>query len=148
MVSKLARLLRCPTSVWGLVAVCALAPGAVALAPATASGNPYNPYCGEVVPPHTDCATNPGHYWDWWDGRFNTDEAYYQPGGISVCEHTYIYGTATTVSDRCGTSSISSYCDLYYYYNGGYSLSGHAGNNSAVSHTIFGYVYNSSLTCT
>ncbi len=116
-----------------------LAVSALAILPRAAQAK--NPYCGEFVPPYTDCAKSPGKSGDWFDGYPNTNEAYHEGSSVADCEHTYIYGTGDTVSDRCGTGVVKSECDLYFYYNNHYALSSHAGNNGNVERIIWGYAY-------
>lgn len=112
----------------------------VAAVPAIASAE-YGNYCKELVPAHTDCAINPGHSWDYWNGVFSQNYAYYSGSGtVNVCEHTYDRGNGATVSDNCANNSAEAGNQLVYYYEHGIELSGHAGNNSENTHTINGTV--------
>jgi hypothetical protein len=127
---------RSSTKVWLTLALAV----AAAAVPATASAA-LGPYCGALVPAHTDCATNPGEPGDWWNGVFYINIASYTGGGsASVCEHTYLRSNGATVSDRCRVNYSPSEADLYEYHAKKQELSGHAGNNSEHTHTIYGTV--------
>lgn len=96
-------------------------------------------YCDEVVPAHTDCAQNPGHSWDWYNGIVYVNTAAYPgPEEINVCEHTYRRSNGATVSDNCANWFVESFEELYYYYELRIELSSHVGNNSSVPHTVQG----------
>jgi hypothetical protein len=98
-------------------------------------------YCGELVPAYTDCAVNPGHYWDYYNGYFYVNAAEsYGEGTVNVCEHVYDLANRATVSDRCKNGFAASEGDLGHYWEFGIELSGHSGNNSGQSHTIYGTV--------
>jgi hypothetical protein len=99
-------------------------------------------YCGIWVPPYTDCAKTSGG--SWVNGYFNENWAHAQyslegGSGIPVCEHTYIAGTGTTVSNHCEGANAYSFCDLYYYYKHGYELSAHAVNDFAFEELVWGH---------
>lgn len=121
-------------AVTGFTCVCF---GTVGATPARAVS-----YCGIYVNPYTDCANMAGG--QWVNGYFNYNWAHAQNSleggtGKPVCEHTYIYGTGTTVSNHCESPSAYSFCDLYWYYKNGYELSGHAVNDMAFSELIWGH---------
>lgn len=117
------------------------AAGASAVTPAAAVAG-EGLYCNEIVPPHTDCATSPGHSWDWWNGDvFYNAAQYFGEGTVSVCEHTYRRSNGETVSNRCKNGVAGSEGDLEVYYNLGIELSSHSGNNSEHNHTIVGSVF-------
>lgn len=99
-------------------------------------------YCGIYVPSYTDCANVSGG--EWVNGYLNENWVHAQNSveggsGKTVCEHTYIEGTGTTVSNRCEAKTAYSFCDLYYYYNEGYKLSAHAVNDWAFEELIWGH---------
>lgn len=96
-----------PMRRWILLVYLALAAsGAVAVAMPAAASAAEGVYCDEVVPAHTDCATSPGHSWDWWNGRIYFNAAQYLgEGTVSVCEHTYRRSNGETVSEDATTGS-------------------------------------------
>lgn len=132
----------------GVLGLAAYLSTATMLAAPTASGETVTEYyCADTVPAYTDCADNPGNFWDWYDGHLNVNHAYLYGGtqgnGPSVCEHTYIYGSGSTASRRCdgGWVSSDSSCpgDNWYWYNHNIELSAHAGNSASGSRAIYGH---------
>jgi hypothetical protein len=116
---------------------------AVALAIPAGAAAGEGHYCEELVPAYTDCANNPGHSWDYWNGVVDVNAAeYYGEGTVNVCEHAYDRGNGDTVSDRCGNGFAGSSGDLAYYFEHNIELSSHAGNNSEHPHTIYGTIVN------
>lgn len=98
-------------------------------------------FCDELVPPHTDCANNPGHIWDYWNGVIFYAVVYYPGSGeVSVCQHDYRRDTGKTVFDACAPLGVESGTELNFYYESHIELSAHGGNNSSVNHTIDGKV--------
>ena len=95
-------------------------------------------YCGIWVAGYHDCANESGG--SWINGYLNENWSHNQDYvGYSVCEHAYIAGTGTTVSNHCEINNAYSFCDLYYYYKHGYELSAHAVNNQQFSELIWGH---------
>jgi hypothetical protein len=92
-------------------------------------------YCGIWVPGNTDCANVSGG--SWHNGYFNQNVAW-DPNGWNVCQHTYIYGTGTTVSRRCGGTPQGAGYELHCYYVEGRELSGHVGNDNSFEQPIYG----------
>jgi hypothetical protein len=93
-------------------------------------------YCGIVVPRNTDCANISGGQWS--NGKFTLNAVAANNNNDEVCEHTYILGTGSTLSRRCGINSIGSATDLWCPYAEGKSMSGHAGNGATGSEAIVG----------
>jgi hypothetical protein len=101
-------------------------------------------YCGIWVPGNTDCANVKGG--SWVNGVF--DQNYVEdPNNWLVCEHTYIAGTGTTVSRRCGSNPQNASVDLMCYYVEGRSLSAHAGNDNSFEQPIVGDAYVEGVKC-
>lgn len=103
-----------------------------------------NTYCGIWVPGNTDCANVAGG--SWANGYFDQNVVS-DPNGWLVCQHTYLYGTGTTVSRHCGETPEGAGWDLMCYYVEGRALSGHAGNANAFSQPIFGSAYIETVRC-
>ena len=105
---------------------------------------PAGNYCNIWVPGNTDCASVP--HGGWWNGYFDQNEGI-DKGNWLVCEHTYIYGTGTTVSRRCGNNPQYSGWDLMCYYVEGRELSGHVGNNNNFAQEMEGSAYIEAVHC-
>jgi hypothetical protein len=101
-------------------------------------------YCGIWVPADTDCANVAGG--GWRNGYFDQNEAW-DPNGWLVCEHTYIYGTGTTVSRHCGSTPQTAMTDLMCYYAEGRELSAHVGNDNSFQQPIYGVTGIVKVTC-
>lgn len=101
-------------------------------------------YCNIWVPGNTDCANVPGGSWS--NGYFDQNEGI-DINNFDVCEHTYIYGTGTTVSRHCGGNPQSAGWDLMCYYVEGRELSGHVGNDNPFQQPMEGYTYIEAVHC-
>lgn len=97
--------------------------------PAVAGERGVGPYCDLAIPSNTDCA-NVG-FGSWSNGLFDQNLTLANASGSpESCEHTYIQGTGTTVSRRCGKGVVSAGTELDCYLLQGTRLSGHAGNGN------------------
>ena len=105
---------------------------------------PAEAYCGIWVPGNTDCASVAGG--SWADGYFDQNVVS-DPNGWLVCQHTYLYGTGTTVSRHCGATPEGAGWDLMCYYAEGRALSGHAGNANSFQQPIYGSAYIETVHC-
>ena len=102
---------------------------AVSAHPALAGERGVGPYCDIGIPSNTDCANV--QLGSWSNGLFDQNLSYANAAGKpESCEHTYIQGTGTTVSRRCGKGVVSAGTELDCYLLNGVHLSGHVGNGN------------------
>jgi hypothetical protein len=116
----------------------------VLLAATTASRADATYYCEIWVPGNTDCANVAGG--SWVNGYFDQNEVW-DPNGWYVCQHTYIAGTGTTVSRRCGSTPQTAGYELMCYYAEGRELSAHAGNDNSFQQPIYGDAFIETVHC-